>query len=55
MNHNYSSFSPLEFQRHAGRAKNKLALAGEWLVPVIVWLVVITMSLAIAGALLGEQ
>jgi hypothetical protein len=52
MTYNYSCF---RLQRNVGHAKNKLAVAGEWLVPIMVWLVVITMSLAIAGALLGEK
>jgi hypothetical protein len=48
-------YSSSQLQRHAGWSKDRLFLAGEWLVPLIVWLVVVTMGLAIAGLLLGEQ
>ena len=40
-----------------GRAptKDRLSIAGDWLAPIFVWLLVITMSLAIVGFLLGER
>jgi hypothetical protein len=47
--------SPSPLQPQARWAKDKLLLAGEWLVPIVVWLVVVTMSLGIAGLLLGED
>jgi len=41
----------------AGKASNKgkFAAFGDWLVPVIVWFLVITMALAIVGFLLGDK
>lgn len=40
-----------------GRAstKDRLSIAGDWLAPIIVCFLVITMSLAIVGFLLGER
>ncbi len=35
--------------------KSKLSAAGDWLVPVIVWVLVILMTLAIVGFLLGDR
>jgi len=35
--------------------KDKLSMAGDWLAPVTVWLLVIMMGLAIAGFVLGER
>lgn len=52
MHYHYSSS---QLQQHAGWSKEKLFLAGEWLIPLVVWLVVVTLGLAIAGLLLGEQ
>lgn len=37
------------------QARDWLSFAGDWLAPIIVWFVVITISLAIAGVLLGEE
>ena len=34
---------------------NKLSLVGDWLAPTLVWLLVITMGLAIVGFLLGNR
>ena len=41
----------------AGNAltKSRFSAAGDWLVPVIVWLLVILMALAIVGFLLGAR
>jgi hypothetical protein len=41
----------------AGKAPNqsKLAAAGDWLVPVIVWFLVIMMGVAVVGFLLGDK
>lgn len=40
----------------AGRPpQGKLAAAGDWLVPVIVWFLVIMMGVAIVGFLLGDK
>jgi hypothetical protein len=41
----------------AGKAltKSRFSVAGDWLVPVIVWLLVILMALAIVGFLLGAR
>jgi len=36
-------------------AKSKFSAAGDWLVPVIVWVLVILMTLAIVGFLLGDR
>ncbi len=52
------SSSPIN--EHAGVAgsvspKSKLSAAGDWLVPVIVWVLVILMTLAIVGFLLGDR
>jgi hypothetical protein len=35
--------------------KSKFSAAGDWLVPVIVWVLVILMTLAIVGFLLGDR
>jgi hypothetical protein len=35
--------------------KNRLSVAGDWLAPVLVWFLVISMGLAIVGFLLGER
>jgi hypothetical protein len=35
--------------------KNKLSVAGDWLAPILVWFLVISMGLAIVGFLLGER
>jgi hypothetical protein len=35
--------------------KNRLSMAGDWLAPIIVWILVILMGLAIVGFLLGER
>jgi hypothetical protein len=35
--------------------KSKFSTAGDWLVPVIVWVLVILMTLAIVGFLLGDR
>lgn len=36
-------------------AANKLSVIGEWVAPIIVWLVVIGLGLAVAGFMLGEE
>jgi len=36
-------------------SQNKLSLAGDWLAPALVWFLVITMGLAIAGFLIGNR
>ena len=36
-------------------SKTHSSMAGDWLAPLIVWFLVITVSLAIAGFLLGER
>ena len=36
-------------------ARNKVSVAGDWLAPVIVWFLVISMGLAIVGFLIGER
>jgi len=36
-------------------AASKSSAVGDWLVPVIVWVIVIMMGLAIVGFLLGER
>jgi hypothetical protein len=53
------SSSPVD-QRGGGIAgsaspKSKFSAAGDWLVPVIVWVLVILMTLAIVGFLLGDR
>ena len=35
--------------------RNKFSAAGDWLVPVIVWVMVILMTMAIVGFLLGDR
>ena len=35
--------------------KSKFSAVGDWLVPVIVWVLVILMTLAIVGFLLGDR
>jgi len=35
--------------------KDRWSMASDWVAPVIVWFLVITMSLAIVGFLLGER
>lgn len=35
--------------------KDRLSSAGDWLVPIIVWFLVLTMGVAIVGFLLGEK
>lgn len=35
--------------------KSKFSAAGDWLVPVIVWVLVILMTMAIVGFLLGDR
>ena len=35
--------------------KDRLSIAGDWLAPAIVWFLVIAMSMAIVGFLLGER
>jgi hypothetical protein len=35
--------------------RNPLAVAGDWLVPAIVWILVILMGAAVVGFLLGNQ
>ncbi len=36
-------------------ARPKLSVAGDWLAPALIWFLVISMGLAIAGFLLGEK
>jgi hypothetical protein len=36
-------------------ARTKFSVAGDWLAPALIWLLVISMGLAIAGFLLGEK
>ena len=38
-----------------GSTKDRLSAAGDWLVPVIVWALVILMTLAIVGFVLGDR
>jgi len=35
--------------------KHRLSVAGDWLAPIIVWILVITMGMAIVGFLLGQR
>lgn len=51
---------PSSFNLPTGNApktpvKGKLSAAGDWLVPIIVWVLVIMMSAAIVGFLLGDR
>ena len=54
---NQESSSQMERQAKVAdqRAANSLSFAGDWLAPIIVWLVVMALGLAIAGFLLGED
>ena len=36
-------------------ATNTLSMIGDWLAPIIAWVAVIALCLAIAGVLLGEE
>lgn len=38
-----------------GIRRSRLSVAGDWLVPVIVWFLVIMMTMAIIGFLLGDR
>ena len=38
-----------------GSPRSPLAVAGDWLVPAIVWILVILMGAAVVGFLLGNQ
>ena len=57
----YESGFLSQFQRHVPKAANQtetrgsLALAAEWVAPIIAWLMIILLALAIAGMLLGEE
>ena len=45
-------------RKPAGNGKaseNRLSVVGDWLAPIIVWVLVISMGLAIVGFLLGER
>jgi len=57
MNQNSSSQSQRQVAEAAEKthAIDKLSLIGEWVAPIVVWVVVIALGLAIAGFLLGEK
>ncbi len=38
-----------------GAPKNRLSVAGDWLAPILVWFLVISMGVAIVGFLLSER
>ena len=46
------SFHRLSFRRRLARS---CCLSGEWLAPLIAWLAVMLISMAIVGLLLGEE
>jgi len=54
MNQNCSSQSQWQAAKTAEKT-DKLSLISEWVAPIVVWVVVIALSLAVAGFLLGER